>query len=157
MTDIQTEGADLIIERTFAAPPELVWRAFTEPEHITRWWGPAESSTTVLEMDVREGGRWRFINRSADGEQTPFKGEYLKIVAPEQLVQTFVLDVPGFDDQAVLEMTTFTATDDGTRVVTRSRFPSDATLAGAVNSGMARGATESYERLDVLLSEMAVR
>jgi uncharacterized protein YndB with AHSA1/START domain len=58
-TTIYSEGGDLTFERTFDAPRDLVWRAFTDPELIPRWWGKHGTTTTVVEMDVRPGGRWR--------------------------------------------------------------------------------------------------
>src|SRR5918994_4213918 len=64
-TTIYSDGGDLVFERTFDAPREQVWKAFTDPQLIPRWWGPNETSTEVVEMDVRPGGKWRYISRAA--------------------------------------------------------------------------------------------
>ena len=149
-TTVTTDGTDLLVERVFAAPPELVWRAFTEPEHLARWWGPHGTTTVVTELDLRPGGTWRFVNRAADGRETPFRGQYLELDPPRRLVQTFAVEA--LADQVVTETTTFTPVPGGTRVATRSVFPSADALQGAVSSGMARGATESHERLDAVLA-----
>src|SRR4249919_1788727 len=87
-TTIYQDGTDLVWERVFDAPRELIWKAHTEPAWISRWWGPRKYETDVVHMDVRPGGTWRFINRNADGEH-PFTGEYLEVVPPEKLVWTF--------------------------------------------------------------------
>ncbi|MEA2632614.1 MAG: hypothetical protein QOE66_2833, partial [Chloroflexota bacterium] len=87
-TSIYSEGGDLTFERTFDAPRELVWKAMTDPAQVPNWWGPKNTTTTVVEMDVRPGGRWRFINHTTAGEDVPFKGEYLEVLPPERLVQT---------------------------------------------------------------------
>ena len=153
-TTFATDGHDLLVERVFAAPPDLVWRAFTEPEHLVRWWGPHGTTTVVTELDLRPGGTWRFVNTSPEGRATPFIGRYLELDPPNRLVQTFAVEA--FADQTVTETTTFTATPDGgTRVATRSAFPSAEALQGAVASGMARGAAESHERLDTVLAALA--
>jgi uncharacterized protein YndB with AHSA1/START domain len=142
-----TEGTDLVYERVFDAPRDLIWRVMTDPERITHWWGPNGYSTTVVEMDVRVGGRWRFISHTTGGEDVPFTGEYLEVVPLERVVQTFIYDVPPFNEMAAIE--TFTLEDLGarTRVVNRSTFPSLEALEGALGSGMVRGAIESWDRL----------
>ena len=148
-TTIYPDGQELVWERVFDAPRELVWRALTDPESIPRWWGPRKYSTEVVEMDVRPGGRWRFINRSAEGDEHPFKGEYLEVVPPKMFVWTFIIDVeplnqmePGIDTH-VLE-------DIGggkTKLIVRSRFPSVEVLQGAISSGMIEGGIETWDRL----------
>ena len=85
ITTAYTEGPDLVMERIFDAPRELVWKVMTDPERITLWWGPHGYTTTVLEMDARTGGRWRVINHTTGGEDAPFPGEYLKVEPPERL------------------------------------------------------------------------
>ena len=95
-TTVYTEGQDLVMERVFDAPRDLVWKVITDPERITNWWGPHGYTTTVEEMDVRPGGRWRFIQHTTGGEDVPFKGEYLEVVPPERVVQTFIFDVEPF-------------------------------------------------------------
>jgi uncharacterized protein YndB with AHSA1/START domain len=62
------------VERTFDAPLERVFATYLDPELIPEWWGPRDTTTTVDKMDVRSGGDWRFLVRTADGEETAFRG-----------------------------------------------------------------------------------
>ena len=75
---IYSEGGDLVFERTFDAPREQVWKAFTDPELVPRWWGQHGTTTTVVEMDVRPGGTWRYVNSAADRDDVEFYVEYLE-------------------------------------------------------------------------------
>jgi uncharacterized protein YndB with AHSA1/START domain len=143
-----TEGQELVLQRIFDAPRELVWRVVTDPERVTNWWGPVGYTTTVEEMDVRVGGRWRWVNHTSGGDDVPFKGEYLEVVPPERIVQTEIWDVPGFDDRAAINTMTLEDLGDGrTRMTARSRFPSAEDLAGALANGMIGGALQTYDRL----------
>ena len=81
-TTAYADGLDFVMERVFDAPRDLVWAVITDPERITRWWGPHGYTTTVEEMDVHPGGRWRYINHTTGGEDVAFKGEYLEVEAP---------------------------------------------------------------------------
>ena len=66
-TTAYVDGAELVIERIFDAPRDLVWRVMNDPDRVTNWWGPHGYTTTVEEMDVRVGGKWRFINHTTGG------------------------------------------------------------------------------------------
>lgn len=79
----------LVIERVFDAPPELVFEAWTKPEHLTKWWGPNDFTLPHCEVDFRVGGRYRFCMRSPDGEDHWVWGVYEEIVPPERLVFTW--------------------------------------------------------------------
>jgi uncharacterized protein YndB with AHSA1/START domain len=144
------DGAVLVMERVFDAPRELVWKVLTDPARITNWWGPHGHTTTVEEMDVRPGGRWRWINHTTDGEDAPFTGEYLEVVAPERYVRTEIFDVPPFnEDPGAAAIETLTLEDLGgkTRLVSRSRFPSAESLDGVLATGMIGGALQTYDRI----------
>jgi uncharacterized protein YndB with AHSA1/START domain len=146
-TKVWTEGQELVLEREFDAPRELVWKVMTDPSRISNWWGPNGYTTTVVEMDVRPGGKWRFINHTTGGEDVPFRGEYLEVEPPRRLVQTFIFDVPGFDDRPSIETMTLEDLGGRTRAVARSRFPSVEDLEGALATGMVGGALQTYDRL----------
>ena len=146
-TTAYTEGEELVFERVFDAPRDLVWNVMTDPERVTNWWGPHGYTTTVVEMDVRPGGHWRWINHTTGGEDAPFKGEYLEVVPPERIVQTQIFDVPGFDDRAAINTLTLEDLGGRTKLVARSRFPSVEDLEGALATGMIGGALETYDRL----------
>jgi uncharacterized protein YndB with AHSA1/START domain len=147
-TTVYAEGPELVWERIFDAPRELVWKAHTEPERVARWWGPRKYSTEVIELDVRPGGKWRYINRNADGEH-PFRGEFLEVVPPEKLVWTFMYDVEPFNqEEAWVETFLFEDLGDGrTKLNVRSHFPSVEALQGALSTGMIEGGIETYDRL----------
>jgi uncharacterized protein YndB with AHSA1/START domain len=146
-----TDGPELVMERVFDAPRELVWSVLTDPARVTNWWGPRGFTTTVEEMDVRPGGRWRWIGHTIDGQDAPFKGEYLEVVAPERYVRTEMFDVPPYNEDpagAAIETLTLEDLGDGrTRLVSRGRFPSAEVLDTALATGMIAGALATYDRL----------
>ncbi len=96
-TTVFADGAEFVMERVFDAPRELVWQALTDPERIPRWWGKRHTTMTVEEMDVRVGGRWRWVAHTPDGD-APFSGEYLEIEPPGRLVNTEMFDVPPYNE-----------------------------------------------------------
>ena len=91
---------EIVLTREFDAPRELVFKAMTDPNHIPRWWGPRRYTTVVDKMDVRPGGKWRFINKGPDGEHA-FRGEYREIVPPERIVTTEAFDESWYPGEAV--------------------------------------------------------
>ena len=154
-TTVYTEGADLVMQRIFDAPRDLVWNVITDPDRITNWWGPHGYTTTVEEMDVRVGGRWRFIQHTTGGEDVPFKGEYLEVVPPERMVQTFIFDVEPFNNEAAITTLTLEDVDGKTRMTSRDRFPSVESLEGALSTGMTGGALQTWDRLAAELAKAA--
>ncbi len=83
---------ELLITRIFDAPRHLVFKAWTEPERLMRWWGPHGFTTTSCKMDVRPAGVWRFCMRSPDGIEQWQQGVYREIVEPERLVFTYAFE-----------------------------------------------------------------
>jgi len=147
-TTVYADGAEFVMERVFEAPRELVWRALTDPERIPRWWGKREHTMTVEEMDVRVGGRWRWVAHTPDGD-APFSGEYLEIEAPGRLVNTEMFDVPPYNEgEPAIVIQTLEDIDGRTKLTSRSRFPSAEALEGALATGMVVGAIESWDRLE---------
>ena len=146
-TTVYIDGFEVFFERVFDAPRELVWRVMTDPDRITDWWGPRGYTTTVVEMDVRTGGRWRFINHTTGGEDIAFKGEYLEVVSPERIVQTFIVDVPGMADHVGLETMNLEDLGARTKLVAKSVFTSAEELEGTLATGMIGGALDTYDRL----------
>lgn len=86
---IKASDRELIIERVFDAPREMVFEAWTRPEHVTKWWGPKDFTLPFCEMDFREGGSYRFCMRSPEKTDHWVWGEYRKIVKPEEIVLTW--------------------------------------------------------------------
>ena len=137
------------ITREFAAPPSAVLRAHTDPELIVRWLGPHGMEMELVEFDARSGGAYDYIHRDSRGEYR-FRGVY-HTVSADRIIQTFeFLGAPG---EVTLDSMTLTDLGDGrTRVETRSVFPSVSARDTALESGMSRGITESFERLDKVLA-----
>jgi uncharacterized protein YndB with AHSA1/START domain len=152
-TTIYSVDGDLVYERTFDAPRERVWKAFTEPESIPRWWGPHGTTTTVAEMDVRPGGKWRYISRAPDRDDVSFYGEYLEIVPPERFEWTFMFDVEGVGPQGGQETFTFDDVDGKTKVTAIGHFGSVEAIEGALATGMTKGAIETWDRLAAELAK----
>ncbi|HET8586738.1 MAG TPA: SRPBCC domain-containing protein [Candidatus Limnocylindria bacterium] len=154
-TTVYSEGGDLTYERVFDAPRELIWRANTEAELIERWWGPRGHTTRVQEMDVRPGGKWRFVSTDESGNRFTFYGEYLEIVAPERIKWTFMFDVEGVGPQGGPETLTLLALDGGRTLMRAvSHMGSADVIEAALATGMAQGAIETWDRLEELLPEL---
>ncbi|MDP9468670.1 MAG: SRPBCC domain-containing protein [Chloroflexota bacterium] len=152
-TTIYSEGGDLVFERTFDAPRELVWKALTDPNLIPRWWGPHGTTTIVEEMDVRPGGKWRYLSSAADRDDVAFYGEYLEVDPPRGYRWTFMFDVEGAGPQGGPE--TFILEDVGgrTKVTSIGHMGSPEVIEGALATGMVGGAIETWDRLEALLAE----
>jgi uncharacterized protein YndB with AHSA1/START domain len=147
-TTVYTDGAEFVMERVFDAPRELVWKVLTESEHIPNWWGLRDRPMTVVEMDVRVGGNWRWVTSDSDGHDVPFKGEYLEVVPPEKLVNTEIFDVEPFNAGEPAVVTQILEDLGGrTRLISRSAFSSAEVLEGVLSTGMVGGAIESWDRL----------
>ena len=120
MADTQTEivtppGEPVIhIRRFFNAPPELVYRALTEPEYIRRWFGPQRLEVTLCEADLRVGGTWRVIQCAPDGTEFAFHGEFLELDPPRKRVGTFVWE--GAPDHVATETFVCEPAEGGTMV-----------------------------------------
>ncbi len=151
-TAVWSEDADLVWERTFDAPRELVWRAFMDPERIPLWWGPHGSTATVVEMDVRPGGHWRYVSRAPGRDDVPFMGEYLEVDPPARFRWTFIVDLDGMREHVGIETFAFEDLGTRTRLTSRSHFPSAEELEGALATGMIAGGVETWDRFAAMLA-----
>jgi uncharacterized protein YndB with AHSA1/START domain len=141
---------EIRVERIFDAPRDRVFAAFTDPALIPEWWGPYDTTTVVDEMDVRPGGRWRFIARDCDGRETAFRGVYREVSPPERIVQTWEWE--GLPGHVSIETAEFEDLGDRTRMIGTTLFHTTEERDGMLNSGMEKGMNETYERLDALLA-----
>jgi len=149
---IKRDELKVVMERTFDAPREAVFKAFTDPHAIPQWWGPKRLTTTVDRMDVRPGGVWRFVQRDAEGNEYAFHGVYKEIDAPRLLSSTFNFEgIPG--DHELLQTVTFEDLGGKTKVTSTATYADVEDLDGMVASGMESGATESWERLAELVEK----
>ena len=152
-TEIYSEGTELVFERTFDAPREQVWKAFTDPQIIPRWWGKHGTITTVVEMDVRPGGKWRYVNSAPDRDDVTFYGEYLDVAPPERFEWTFMFDVEGIGPMGGPESYAFEEIDGKTKVTSIGHFDSVESIDGALATGMVEGAIETWDRLAAELAK----
>jgi uncharacterized protein YndB with AHSA1/START domain len=137
---------EIVMTRVFNAPRHLVFEAHTKPEHFRSWWGPSGYTLPVCDMDFRPGGKWRFVSRSAEGQEDAFRGEFREIVPPERIVWTFEWE--GLPGHISVETLVFEEVEAGkTRLVATSVFDSKEDRDGMVESGMEAGASETWDRL----------
>ena len=149
---VRKSERELVTTHTFDAPRELVWKAWTDPKLIPKWWGPSRYSTIVDKMDVRPGGRWRFVQRDAEGNEFGFHGEYREVVPPKRLVGTF--EYEGMPGHVLVETATFEEIRGKTKLTQSSLFQNAEDLEGMLASGMEEGAAETMERFTELVTEM---
>lgn len=136
--------------RIFEAPRDLVFKYMTDPKLIPQWWGPRGYTTVVEKMEMKPGGKWRFIQRDPKGNEFAFRGEYREIVAPERTVSTFEFEPMA--GHISVEHTTYEDLGGGrTRVTTLSTFDSKEDRDGMLQSGMEKGAAETFDRFEELL------
>lgn len=130
MTEIESSERSLTIRRTFDAPRERVWEAWTDPDELAQWWGPADWTLSANDLEFREGGTWHFCMQSPDGDEAWGTVVYEEIVAPERIVaKDYFADEHGdrVDDTPELTLTVeFVDRGDATEVVlTHQGFRSD--------------------------------
>jgi uncharacterized protein YndB with AHSA1/START domain len=151
---IEPGRQDIVFRHVFDAPRAVVFRALTEPDLVANWYGPRIYETIVDELDPRPGGRWRFINRNAEGQEFGFRGVF-HTVTPELIIQTSEFEgVPG---HVGLETATLTERDGKTTFEATALFPSVEDRDMNVANGMEGGARESYQRLEEVIAGLAAR
>jgi uncharacterized protein YndB with AHSA1/START domain len=144
---------ELVITRVFDASRRLVFEAFTKPEHVKHWYGPRSLTMTLCEIDLRPGGRWRYVLRDPDGNEHAFSGVYREIVPPERIVSTEVYEaMPGHD-----RLVTVTLAEQSGKTTLRSHvlYKSLEDRDGHLQSGMEPGMNETFDRLNELLQTLA--
>lgn len=146
--DIDVAENQVVYTRVFAAPRDLVFEAWTRPDHVRQWWGPRKYTMTVCEIDLRPGGADRFVQRGPDGNEYPFKGVYREIVPPERLVYTQIFDFPGLSDHELLVTVTFDERDGQTLLTGRLLFESVEDRVAAMETGMAHRMAETLDRFE---------
>jgi uncharacterized protein YndB with AHSA1/START domain len=151
-----TTPSDLEIEMTrlFDAPRHLVFEALHTPEHIQRWWGILGEgySVPVCEMDLRPGGKWRFVNQTPSGESVGFYGEIMEVTPPERIVYTEIFEP--FPDSGSVVTAVLTEENGKTRLTVNCVYPSREVRDMVIDSGMEGGAATSYDRLEEVASEL---
>ncbi len=150
-----TSDREIVITRVFDAPRELVWKAWTEPEHVVQWWGPKGFTTTIHEMDVRPGGVWRLTMHGPDGTDYPNKSVFIEVVKPERIVFSHGGAKKGGPPAQFQATWTFEELGDKTRLTMRGLFPSAAARDAVVKEyGAIEGGKQTLERLAEHLKKM---
>ena len=146
---------EIMIRRTFNAPRHLVFNAFTKPDLVKQWLlGPPGWSMPVCEIDLRVGGRYRYLWRHADGNEMGMSGVYREVVPPERVVSTEKFDQAWYPGEAV--GTILLAETGGKTTVTQTvLYDSRETRDGVLKSPMESGLTASYDRMEEVLAAMA--
>ena len=144
---------ELFITREFEAPRELVFKAHVDPDLYIQWVGPYDLTMTIDKWEPREGGSYQFTHER-DGHKYRFFGVNHEVLEPERLIGTFEFDGLPERGHVILGTTRFEELPGGrSRLVHQSVFQSVADRDGMVRSGMERGVTDGYEKLDALLAD----
>jgi uncharacterized protein YndB with AHSA1/START domain len=144
---------EVVLSRLFDASPQLVFEVMSRPEHVRRWWGQLGEgySVPVCEIDLRVGGKWRFVNRHPKGEVT-FYGEYREIDPPGRLVFTEIF--ADYPDTVSVVTSVLTEEKGKTRLTATVRYPSKEVRDMVIGTGMSKGAAISYDRIEDLLAQL---
>lgn len=146
---------EIRMTRFFSAPRQRVFEALTQAEHVKHWWGALGEgySVPVCEIDLRVGGKWRFVNRHPHGEVT-FYGTYREISPPSRLVYTEIFaDFPDTESVITSELT---EQNRKTLLTVTSLYPSLEVRDMVLKSGMERGAAASYDRMEEIIAQLGL-
>ena len=139
----------ILITREFDAPKELVYRAWTTPELVKRWFHANRGEVTLVEIDLRVGGTWRYVSVTPDGFEVGFHGEYREIVPNERLVSTEVYEgIPDADAHAALDTLTLTDVDGRTTLTILVEHPTKEGRDAHIESGMEAGMQDAMDLLE---------
>jgi uncharacterized protein YndB with AHSA1/START domain len=157
MADMTSSGAtvvtlptdtQILIEREFNAPRHLVYRAWTIPEHIERWWHAKRGKVTLVEVDLRVGGKWRRVMVTDDGQEVGFHGEYLGLVPNERIVETEFYEGAPPESQGSLNTTTFEEVDGRTALTLLMQLQTREERDAIIESGMEDGLRDALDLLE---------
>ena len=136
----------ILVTREFDAPRHLVYRAWTEPELVRRWWAGRRGEVTSAEIDLRVGGGWRYVMVAHDGGEVAFHGEFREIVPEERIVSTEVWE--GAPDSEAVNLITFTESGDRTTLAVLTQVESQEVRDAIIASGMEIGMQEGMDLLE---------
>lgn len=139
---------ELTLTRTLAAPRELVFKAWTDPEHLARWWGPAGFTNPVCQVDLRPGGALYIVMRGPDGNDYPMKATFTEVVPPERLVfSSAAVDAAGNSQLEGVTSISFADFGGKTRLTVHTRMKGLVPEAKFMLAGMEPGWNQSLDRL----------
>lgn len=142
---------EIVLSRTFDAPATLVFDALTTPRLLTRWYGARGWRLVACTVDLRVGGRWRFVSRGPDDAELAQSGVYSVIERPGQLAYTEVFDDQSYSGETLVahDLTELAGT---TRLISTLQYPSPEAREAVLRYPMTRGVGQSYDRLDAVLT-----
>jgi uncharacterized protein YndB with AHSA1/START domain len=146
----QPSDHEIRLTRVFHAPRALVFAAHTRAEYLKQWWG--RGNPLDVEIDLRPGGSYRFVEHAPDGESYAFRGEFREVTAPERIVQTFEFE--GMPGHVAVETLTLHEQDDATLMTSTTRFDTTQERDGMLATGMVEGTERSFAALDRLLGTL---
>ena len=154
--ELPTE-TQILITRTFDAPAHLVYRAYTEPDLVRRWWSGERGVVTSVEADLHEGGTWRYVMVANEGFEVAFRGTYREIVPNQRIVSTELYEgVPDVaEDDATINTMTFTEVDGQTTLTTLVECHTREVRDAIIESGMEGGMQEAFDRLQQVASSLS--
>jgi uncharacterized protein YndB with AHSA1/START domain len=139
----------ILITREFEAPKPLVWKAWTTPELVRRWWHANRGDMTVCEIDLRVGGGWRYAMVADGGLEVGFHGEFREIVPNERLVSTEVYEgIPDAEEHAAVDILTLTEVNGRTVLTVLVEHPTKEGRDAHINSGMEDGMQDAMDLLE---------
>jgi uncharacterized protein YndB with AHSA1/START domain len=139
----------ILITREFDAPKHLVYKAWTTPELVKRWWSGHRGEVSLAEIDLRIGGKWRYVMVADGGFEVAFHGEFREIVPNERIVSTEVYEgAPDPEAAPTLNTTTFTEADGRTTLTTLVECSSKEVRDAIIESGMEGGMQEAMDKLE---------
>jgi uncharacterized protein YndB with AHSA1/START domain len=149
----------ILITREFAAPKHLVYKAWTTPELVKRWWNAKRGEVTIAEIDLRVGGKWRYVMVADDGFEVGFHGEYREIDTNERIVSTEIYEgLPegvSEEEGATLNTATFIETNGSTTLTLLVQAANKISRDAIIDSGMEAGLQDALDLLDEVASSLA--
>ena len=151
----------ILITRDFDAPKELVYQAFTAPDLVKRWWHANRGKVTIAEIDLRVGGKWRYVSITDDGTEVGFHGEYREIVPNERIVSTEIYEgLPegvSEEEAATVNTATFAEADGRTTLTILVQATSKESRDAIIESGMEAGMQDALDLLEEVAVSLAAR
>jgi uncharacterized protein YndB with AHSA1/START domain len=143
---------EVVITRVVSAPRGVVFDAFTNTRHVPNWLiGPEGWTMPVCEIDLRPGGKWRYVYRKSDGSEMTMQGSYREVAPPERLVST---ESWGPEWPDTVNTMVLAETDGLTTITITVRYPSKEARDAALKTGMKEGMDQGFARLDTLLETL---
>lgn len=143
---------EILVTRGFDAPKYLVYKAWTTPELIKRWWSGDRGKVTIAEVDLRVGGKWRYVMTANGGFEVAFHGEYREIIPNERIVNTEVYE--GMPDGEAMNIASFTERDGRTTLTLLMQLATKEDRDTVINSGMEGGLQEAMDHLEQVAASL---